>query len=153
MKNTIILFIGVLLLVSCEKKTQKYFEEISDKYYFNSIKSSSDKILIRLKKINQNESTMNDSCFENVAAYKAENSNQIERFEKLFVDSNYTGYCCCPETNLSIGFYKNSKEIDIYFVDTIQFKDKVRIFENGFQYSFLIDKQKWKNYLKEIKTE
>lgn len=153
MKNIIILLFGVILLGSCNEKTQKYFGEISDNYSFNSTISNSEKILIRLKKPNQTEFNRKDSCFESIAIYKAENPNQIESFKKLFENSKYTDYCCCPETNLAINFYKGSKEIETYFVDTIEFKDKVRVFEQSYQYSFIIEKQKWKSFLKEIKTE
>ncbi|HKX87056.1 MAG TPA: hypothetical protein VJL37_10295 [Flavobacterium sp.] len=152
-KIHLLLFLIPILLGSCNKKTENYFEEISDKYSLTSSISNSDAIFFRLKKTNQPESTTNDSCFESVAKYKAEKSQQIESFKKLLENSEHTGYCCCPETNFSIVFYRDSEKIVTYFVDTIEFKNKVRIFEGGYQYSFLIEKQKWKNYLEVINTK
>ncbi len=152
MKKIILLLFAIpIVLASCNDKTQKQIEEISDKNSLTSTISNSNMIMIRPKKLNQTESTRSDSCFD-IAMYKVKES-QIGGFEKLFENSNYTGYCCCPETDLSIDFYKDSEKIDNYFVDTIEFKDKVRIFEKSYQYSFLVEKQKWKNYLKEINAE
>ena len=96
---------------------------------------------------------MNDTCFESLPKYKVESLRQIKRFEKLFENSIYTGYCCCPETNLLIDFYKNTRKTDTYFIDTIESKNNVRIFSQAFQYSFLIEKKKWSNYLREISTK
>ena len=65
-----------------------------------------------IKKINQNEVVRNDSCFEKVTKYKAENLKEIENFEKLFENSEYTGYCCCPETNFAIYVYDESESFE-----------------------------------------
>jgi hypothetical protein len=43
--------------------------------------------------------------------------------------------------------------LDIFYADTIQFKNKVRIYEGSFQYSYLIEKDKWRNFLKEIELK
>lgn len=150
-KIFLLLFAILILLGSCNDKTQKQIEEISDKNSLTSTISSSNMLLIRPKKSNQTESTRSDSCFD-IALYKAK-ENQIEDFKKLFDNSIYTDYCCCPQTNLSIDFYKDSKKIDHYFVDTVEFKNQVRIFEKSYQFSFLVEKHKWENYLKEINAE
>lgn len=151
MKNIFLLFIVALIIESCDKKTQKQIDAFVDKESLTLTISDSDLILIRPKKPNQTESTREDSCFD-LALYKAE-KHQILEFKKLFENSNYTEYCCCPETNMAINFYENSKKISTYFVDTIEFKNEVRIFEQSYQYSFLIKKQEWKDYLKKINAE
>ena len=149
MKNKILfLFTFSFFIFSCN-----YFEETNDKASFYSSISNSEKIIIRSKKINQNEVVRNDSCFEKVTKYKAENLKEIENFEKLFENSEYTGYCCCPDTNFAIYVYDESESFEKYFADTIKYDDKVQIFEKSFQFSFIIDKQKWKSYLKEIENK
>jgi hypothetical protein len=136
------------LTLSCN-----YFEETSDKVSFYSTISDSDKIRIRPKKLNQNEVVMKDSCFENTNKYQADDLKEIENFEKLFENSEYTGYCCCPDTDFAIDFYRESQKIETYFADTIKYVDKVQVFEESFQFSFLIDKKKWKSYLMEIENK
>jgi hypothetical protein len=136
------------LTLSCN-----YFEETSDKVSFYSTISDSDKIRIRPKKLNQNEVVMNDSCFENINKYQVDDLKKIENFEKLFENSEYTGYCCCPDTDFAIDFYRESQKIETYFADTIKYVDKVQVFEESFQFSFLIDKKKWKSYLMEIENK
>jgi predicted Ser/Thr protein kinase len=141
----------LMLLQSCNGKVGNTFYEIANNYSFNSTISSSDKIIVRPKKHNQTESTRNDSCFENKVIFKAQKSEEIKMFEKLFENSNYTDYCCCPETNYCIDLYKDSKKIDSFYADTLEFKNKIRIFESSYQYSFIIEKAKWKTFLNEIR--
>ena len=144
-KKILFLFTFSFLTHSCN-----YVEETSDKDSFYSTNSDSDKIRIRPKKLNQNELVRNDSCFENTNKYQVDDLKKIENFEKLFENSEYTGYCCCPETDFVIDFYKESEKIETYFADTINNGDKVQVFEKSFQFSFVIDKNKWKSYLMEI---
>jgi hypothetical protein len=136
------------LTLSCN-----YFEETSDKVSFYSTISESDKIRIKPKRFNQNESVREDSCFENTNKYQVDDLKEIENFEKLFENSEYTGYCCCPDTDFAIDFYRESQKIETYFADTIKYVDKVQVFEESFQFSFLIDKKKWKSYLMEIENK
>lgn len=35
-------------------------------------------------------------------------------------------------------------------LDTIEFKDKVRICEKSYQFSYIINKEDWKKYIKEL---
>ena len=140
-----------MLLQSCNGKVENTFYKIANNYSFNSTISNSDKIIIRPKKRNQTESTRDNSCFENKVIFKTEKSEGIKKFEKLFENSDYTDYCCCPETNYCIDFYKDSKKIDSFFADTLEFKNKIRVFESGFQYSFIIEKAKWKTFLNDIR--
>jgi hypothetical protein len=150
MKKIVLIFI-LILLQSCNSKVENTFYKIANNYSFNSTISSSDKIIVIPKKLNQTESTRNDSCFENKVIFKTEKSEEIKMFEKLFENSIYTDYCCCSETNYCIDFYKDSKKIDTFFADTLEFKNKIRIFESGYQYSFIIEKEKWKTFLNETR--
>jgi hypothetical protein len=75
---------------------------------------------------------------------------KLENFGNLFVNSERTGYCCCPTTSYTISFYYHRNNFELYEVDTIEFKDKVRIFESSYQYSYLIEKKKWKEFLRSL---
>ena len=68
-------------------------------------------------------------------------------FRRLYKNAEKTDYCCCPEENYIISFYSAKDKFDSYAVDTIEFKDKIRIYERDFQYSFIIDKTLWNNFL------
>lgn len=66
------------------------------------------------------------------------------------MNAEKTGYCCCPTAIYSIHFLNKKEELDLFYVDTLQFKDKIRIYEKSFQYSYIVKKQKWKDYLNAI---
>lgn len=152
MKKIILLFI-LFSLHSCNEKLGNSAQEFIDSYSFNSIISNSDKIVIRPKKQGENKISRSDSSFESIAVFESEKPKEIKDFGKLFENSEYSGYCCCPETNYLIDLYKNSKKISFYFVDTIQYKNEVRVFENSFQYSYLIKRDKWKLFLIKLKLK
>lgn len=84
--------------------------------------------------------------------FKAINKQQLEGFDRLFINAEKTGYCCCPTAIYSIHFLNKKEELDLFYVDTLQFKNKVRIYSGGLQYSYIVEKQKWKDYLKEIEN-
>ncbi|PJJ10022.1 hypothetical protein CLU83_3409 [Flavobacterium sp. 1] len=142
-----------MFLQSCNGKLESSTLEIINNYSFNSAISNSDKIIIRQKKANQTEANRDEACFENKSIFETEKTERIESFKKLFENSKYTDYCCCPETNYSIDFYKKSEKIVSFFADTSQNKNKVRVFESNFQYSYLIDKNKWNLFLNQIKVK
>jgi hypothetical protein len=85
--------------------------------------------------------------------YEVKDKQHLKRFRDLFKNAERTGYCCCPETNYTISFYRFQTKLYTYEVDTIAFREKVQIFDYGYQYSFLVDKQLWNNYLNEISTK
>ena len=137
---------SILLIFSCNKIVEAT-QNTYDGFLLNSIESKSDQITIKL---HSPKSKIAIDTFSTEKVYRFIGEKQIERFDKIFENSEKTQYCCCPKTNYSITFLKEKKVIDIYFVDTIEFKNKVRLFENNWQYSYIIEKQKWKNYLNEI---
>ncbi|RTY85907.1 hypothetical protein [Flavobacterium sp. GT3R68] len=144
---SIVILISIITL-SCNKSQQ-----IANDFELNQIVTKSNKIIIKTKKSNETEGTRNDSSFESYNTLETKSDQQIKSLGGTLRQPTKTDYCCCPQTNYSISFYKDDKRIGIYFVDTIEFKNKVRVFEGSYQYSMIIEKEFWKNYLKELKPE
>ena len=95
-----------------------------------------------------------DSVFDfKYIKYEAKTKNQLIAFKNLFVNSEKTDYCCCPDQNYSISFYHYQNNFDYYLVDTIEFKNKVRIYDVSYQYSYIIQKDLWKTFLKLLETK
>ncbi|MGK4568152.1 hypothetical protein [Flavobacterium sp. 3HN19-14] len=84
--------------------------------------------------------------------FEAKTQEELQGFKDLFKNAKLTHYCCCPEENYTVSFYYFKNNFDYYLVDTIEFKSKVRIFEKSYQYSYLVDKELWKNYLNKIEN-
>jgi hypothetical protein len=82
--------------------------------------------------------------------YIAEKVQQIEEYKKLLQNSQQTEYCCCSAENISISLFADNDNFNTFYVDTIEFKNKVRIFEGSYQYSYIIGKKKWKAFLSKI---
>ncbi|MFT3796540.1 hypothetical protein [Flavobacterium sp.] len=155
--SSILLF---FLIFGCREETEKQenlsdgitseeYSDISENYVFKPYednKSYCTKILINsLKKSKER--------FPPFSPLMLFESTQISTFEDLLESSEKTSYCCCPTPNLEISFYNNNSEFDSYLVDTIEFKNKVRIFDKGYQFSYLVNKKKWKEYLKDKKIK
>lgn len=85
--------------------------------------------------------------------YEAKSNKQLKMFKDLFINAERTDYCCCPEENYYVSFYYFENEFFHYYVDTVEFKEKVRIYESSYQYSYLVDKKLWNNYLNEIRIK
>lgn len=94
----------------------------------------------------------NIELFTPVKEFKTKKSQQIENFKSILKNARKTGYCCCPISSYSVHFLDKKEELGLFYVDTLDFKDKVRIFEGSFQYSYIIEKHKWNKYLKEIEN-
>ena len=139
------LFLILVIIVSC-KKSEKYINEYS---LAESVKRST-KIVIELHKKLETDSGTTFPVEGKVC--EVTNQNQILHFERVFKNGKRTGYCCCPDINYSIYFYQNKEKeyFALYHVDTIEFKNKVRIYETGYQYSYIVDKKIWNDYLNEI---
>jgi hypothetical protein len=116
---------------------------------FNEVISNTNRILIRTKKPNQREGASEEKCFAN-NYLETKDLQQVKFIDSLLNQTPKTEYCCCPNTNYSIAFYNNKTEINTYYADTLEFKNKVRIFEGQYQFSFIIEKAIWKNFLKEL---
>lgn len=139
--------------MSCNKALDKVIQtiyELKNDYNHYDILNSTTKIIIKSEK---EQNSIYSKEFEESPKneeYETLNISQVNDFKKLFENKTKTDYCCCPAENYSISFYKKENNFNYYLVDTIEFKNKIRIYEVGYQYSYLIDKELWKNYLKEI---
>ena len=152
MKKLLLLAV-LLFLQSCREQSIEQNQKIYNHYSFYVTIASSNKIVIKNKKNNQKESASNDTCFDTKTILKAEKSKQLNDFKTLFEDAEYTGYCCCPNTNYCLTFYKDATKIDTFYADTIEHKTKVRLFEKSYQYSYLIEKEKWKSFLNALTSQ
>jgi len=134
-------------LSSCFGRIEDKIEQLFDNHEFNSNVNNCNIISIRLKKPNTSEVSMKDSSFYTTNIYTIKDGNKILMLKDIIDKSEMTGYCCCPETNFSLSFLKNKEILNTYYIDTVQFKDNVRIFEGSFQYSYIVKKEKWDRYL------
>lgn len=154
MKRTFIFIFISIILFSCSDKTQNTFENIWEDFLFNKAISNSTQIIIK----SYNSKAANRRIYYSessipIKQYATKTKKQVEDFDKIFLNVEKTDYCCCPISSYSIHFLNKKEELDFFCVDTTEFKNKVRIFEANYQYSYIIEKQKWKNYLKEIENE
>ena len=140
----IFMFFILIIIVSC-KKSDKYINE----YPLAETIKRSTKIVIELHKKLETKSGTTFPVESKVC--EVTDKNQILHFEQVFKNGKHTGYCCCPDVNYSIYFYQNDENeyFALYHIDTIEFNNKARIFEDSFQYSYIVDKKKLKDYLEE----
>lgn len=152
MRKFFFLILISILMFSCNDKTQYAIENIWENFSFNSMVSNSTQIVIKAYDSTLANKRVNVEAYIPTKTYKTRTKKQLEDFEKIFLNTEKTDYCCCPKSIYSIHFFNQKEELDYFYVDTIEFKDKVRISEKSFQYSYIIDKLKWKDYLIEIKN-
>lgn len=88
--------------------------------------------------------------FSTELIYQTEDKKVLSNFEQMTKQSTRTGYCCCPDRNYAISFYDKTNKYQDYFVDTVEFKEKVRIFQSSYQFSYIVDKPKWLSFLAEL---
>ncbi len=132
-----------MIVSSCKHKTKEELDQLS----FDELISESDRLIIKLydstaeKKLSRNVESLEPKIVYNVY------EKQIRDLTNIFKNAKKTGYCCCPTSSYSISFLKDNDELDIFYADTLEFKNNVRVYEGSYQYSFIIEKQKWKNFL------
>jgi hypothetical protein len=68
-------------------------------------------------------------------------------FLSMLSDAEKTGYCCCPERNLLLMFFDKDLNSRKVFIDTISSDKVVRLYESGYQYSYLIEKTIWREFI------
>ena len=153
MKKTFFLILILILIVGCNAKIENSLENIINNFSFNTTKSNSTEIVIKLYDTELTKKRVSDvESFKAKKEFKATSKQQLESFYEVFKNVEKTGYCCCPTAIYSIHFLNKKEELDLFYVDTLQFKDKVRIYEKSFQYSYIVEKQKWKDYLLKLEN-
>jgi hypothetical protein len=93
------------------------------------------------------QSYINYGPFSPEIIFETKSEKIIEKFEQMTSDAERTGYCCCPDHNYLIAFFDGKVNYKEYFVDTLEFADKVRIFQISYQYSYIVDKKTWTEFL------
>jgi hypothetical protein len=140
-----------MLIIGCNQKASDLIEDVSHNYAFNETLNNSDEIIIKLHDQNESKSQARGiESFNTVKSYKLSNQTNIRRFDDLFKNAQKTGYCCCPTASYSVTFLNENKQLDVFYIDTTQVKQKIIFYEGSFQYSFVIEKAKWKDFLKNI---
>ena len=148
----------LIILFSCsEKKKPKNFitsEEYGDIY---NEENSTKQLNYNSKNCNrliigvyEEPSSIINKKPSKYAPYSKEKNYELlssNKLDLLLAKSKKTGYCCCPHRNLSISFYNKTKEFASLLVDTIEHKDKVIIFDEGYQSSNIVSKTDWKNFI------
>lgn len=143
MKNNIKFFLALIVISSCNHRKHENLNSLP----FNELVAESDQIVIKLydstveKQITSTE--LNPKKIFKVSEEK------IEDFKSIFENAKKTGYCCCPISNYSISLFDDNEEFGLFYVDTTEFKGKVRIYESGYQYSYILEEKKWKRFLSE----
>lgn len=146
--------IQLFLLLSCSNKNQNSIENFLDNFSFNTTKSNSTQLIIKLYDTTITKKRSSDvESFISKKEFKTASKRQVIDFDNVFINAEKTGYCCCPVAIYSIHFFNKKEELDFFYVDTLEFTDKIRIYEKRFQYSYIVEKQKWKNYLAEIQNK
>jgi len=97
--------------------------------------------------IPEEETSLNYVPFSTQMIYQAKGKKMIDEFKQLTRDARRTGYHCCPDHNYTIAFYNGTRHFQNYYVDTTGSKSMVAIFEASYQFSYIIDKIKWRNFL------
>lgn len=99
----------------------------------------------------ESQSDKSYSPFSTELIYETTDKKTLMDFEQMTRQAERTDYCCCPDRNYTISFYDKTNNYENYFVDTVEFKDKVRIYQSSFQFSYIVDKIKWSRYLTDLK--
>ncbi|PXY38766.1 hypothetical protein DMB65_21365 [Flavobacterium cheongpyeongense] len=143
MKKNIQLFLVIIIISSCNHKKYENLNSLP----FNELVAESDQIVIKLHDSTvEKQITSTESNPKKIFKVSAE---KIDGFKSIFESAQKTGYCCCPTSNYSISLLDNNEEFGLFYVDTTEYKGKVRIYDCGYQYSYILEEQKWKRFLNE----
>ena len=98
----------------------------------------------------ENKSYKNYGPFSTERIYETVDQKVLADFEQMTKQADRTSYCCCPERNYTISFYDKTTNFKDYFVDTVEYKDKVIIYQASYQFSYIVDKIKWSKFLSKL---
>lgn len=150
------LIIISLTIFGCEQKTREHQKQpkkvVGKPLLKKEIDLKYNKIIISYydNYVPPSSSYKNYGPFSTTKIYEATNEQQFNEFEQILKESKRTGYCCCPKRNYTISFYDKTNNYENYFVDTLEFKDKVRIYQSSFQFSYFVDKKRWSAFLNQL---
>ena len=152
MRNIFIIILIQLSIISCNQKSEKPYQPKKDEKFSEAVNNCT-KITFLTKKENQHEYSRDDSAFILKEKYAAVNKVQIQKFKSLFTNAERTAYCPDSRSNYMIVFLNKQKQISQYFADTIKSKDKVIVFQAGYQSSQIIKKTAWNSFLQEVELK
>lgn len=153
-----IILILISTLFGCNQKTEDNKVQskvvIEKKNIKEEIPNKRSKIIITHYDnfIPDSKSTLNYGPFSTDIIYETSDSTILNQFDKMLNDSFKTGYCCCPRENFTISFYDKTNNYENYYVDTLEYRDTVIIYQVSYQFSFLVNKSKWSAFLKQMNT-
>jgi hypothetical protein len=167
---TIIILFALFILNSCSQETKSVDKLTTTDKRKHLKKDVTDKELSKIKLFSEVEKKQEYKCdrvlitkYEKTNSYNKNQINyrpfsteqiidvKINDFNKLIKKSNKTGYCCCPERDFQILFFDKINNYKKYIVDTTTSTKQIRVFETSYQYSYLIDKLDWDEFLKSQK--
>ena len=151
MRNIFIIISIQLIFISCNQKKENVIKIKPENEFSKAVRRCT-KISLFAQKENQPPDERRDSAFVQKESYSTVNSIQIQNFKDLFKNSTKTSYCCCPQANYKIVFYRDQEIIDYYFANT-EIKDSIIVFQKGYQSSQRIGKSGWNKLLNEIKLK
>lgn len=88
--------------------------------------------------------------FSSEFIYETTEQKVLDDFEKMTNDAQKTSYCWPSSSFYTISFYDKTNYYLSYLVDTVKFKDKVRIYEQSYQFSYIVKKKKWLKFLNKL---
>lgn len=147
MKKIIQLFFALIIIVSCNQRKYDTLNSLP----FDELIAESDQIIIKVYDSTVEKQITNIQYSKPKKTFKVAKEKKID-FKNIFKNAKKTGYCCCPLSNYSITLFDDD-EFGLFFVDTTEFRNKVRIYDTGYQYSYILEKQKWKHFLNEIENK
>ena len=111
------------------------------------------RIIISLydNKIPLSKSYKNYGPFSTELIYETKDQKVLDDFYLMTKQAKKTLYFCCPERNYTISFYDKTSNYQDYFVDMVEFKDKVRISQSDLQFSYIVEKKRWLSFLTKLK--
>jgi len=146
MTNKLFIFVFLLATYSCSQNTDV------DQYGSKATNLECSKIIIRYcdYSIPVDNYYWKFGFFSTKIIYEAKEKKLLNVFEQMLKESDKTGYCCCPHRDLYISFFNKTDNFKDYFVDTLEYKNRIRIFETNYQFSYIVEKNKWKSFLTQL---
>ena len=134
-------FFASLTLNSCSSKDNSVVENkpiyVKPKDKFHQTCDSSNKLIFTRYDIGPDSHLLQDldkTIWKNTITDLA----KVEKFRNLFDSVKNGGYCCCMRTHYTVSFYKDNIELGLYYIDTTDIKDKIVLFGQSFQTSYII---------------
>jgi hypothetical protein len=133
--------IFLLLMSACGSHTESVTENKpvtkNDKDEFHQILDSSNKLVFKRYDLSADSNLLQD--LDKVLWQDTINAqDKIKKFNKLFSFVENGGYCCCMKTHYTVSFFNDKDSLGTYYIDTADIKDKIVLFGQSYQTSYII---------------